>query len=104
MPNDGLLLPRWLVSSRLVRGSTGFALFSPRKHFVARTHFVYSPDCPPSRSLSNARPVMNPERRGLGIRRNPLENPRVDPPPFISQQVTDARRFYLNLNPWTHRE
>lgn len=47
---------------------------------------------------------MNPERRGHSIRRKQLENSPIDPPPFISQQVTDARRFYLNLNPWTRRE
>jgi AraC-like DNA-binding protein len=47
---------------------------------------------------------MNLERRANGIRRNLPETPLADPPPFISQQVTDARRFYLNLNPWTRRE
>lgn len=48
--------------------------------------------------------AMNPQRRAHGSRRNLPEKLAADPPPFISQQVTDARRFYLNLNPRTRRE
>lgn len=33
-----------------------------------------------------------------------LASPPAAPPPFISQQVTDARRFYLNLNPGPRRD
>jgi AraC-like DNA-binding protein len=33
-----------------------------------------------------------------------LEKALQNPPPFISQQVTDARRFYLNLKPNPRRE
>jgi len=33
-----------------------------------------------------------------------LEKPPQSPPSFISQQVTDARRFYLNLKPGARRD
>lgn len=46
---------------------------------------------------------MNSEHGTGGHRASSDELPRTHPPPFISQQVTDARRFYLNLNPRTRR-
>ena len=33
-----------------------------------------------------------------------MHSPSVEPPKFISQQVVDARRFYLNLRPRVSRE
>lgn len=47
---------------------------------------------------------MNADHEARGARRDVDGNPPARPPPFISQQVTAALRFYLHLNPRTRQE